>query len=69
MRNQQEREEQTVAIAKALAVTLATSVIGILGIVIVGAMTDMSQAFNSAIYWVAVVAVALGIGYLIRSNQ
>ena len=69
VRNQQRREEQTVAISTALALMLATLVMGTLGILIVGVMTDMGQAFNAAIYWVAVAAIAVGIGFLIRSNS
>jgi hypothetical protein len=68
VRDQQAREERTLAIATALAVMLGTLAIGILGIVAVGSLTDMSQAFNAAIDWVAVVAFAVGIGYLILSN-
>jgi hypothetical protein len=68
VKTQQRREEQTVAIATALAVMLGTLALGIMGVVAVGALTDMSDAFNAALVWVALAAFAVGIGYLIRRN-
>ena len=68
VKTQGRRDEQTVLIATTLAVILASLALGILGIVVVGAMTDMTRAFDAAIYWVAVLAIAVGIAFLIRHN-
>ena len=62
-------EERTVAIATALAVMLGTFVLGVLGMFAIGALTDMSQTFNAATMWVAITAVGVGIGYLIRTSD
>jgi hypothetical protein len=58
-----------VAIATALAVMLGTFLLGVLGMLTIGALTDMSQAFDAATLWVAVVAVGVGIGQLVRSGD
>jgi hypothetical protein len=64
VKTQQRREEQTVVIATALAVMVGSFALGIMGSVGVGALTDMSHAFNAAPVWVALVAFVDGIGYL-----
>ena len=69
VKTQRERDEQTVTIATALAVFIATLAIGIAGIVVVGAMTDMSQTFDAAIYWTVSVAVLAGGTYLVRHHM
>ena len=35
----------------------------------IGALTDMSQTFDAATLWVAVTAIAVGIGYLVRTSD
>jgi len=67
--NQRTREERTVAIATALAVMLGTFLIGIVSMLTVGALTDMSQTFDAATLWVAVIAIGAGLGYLIRTRD
>ena len=66
---QQTREGRTVAIATALAVMLGTFLLGVLGMLAIGALTDMSQTFDAATLWVAVTAIAVGIGYLVRTSD
>jgi hypothetical protein len=58
-----------VAIATALAVMLGTFLLGVLGMLTIGALTDMSQAFDAATLRVAVVAVGVGIGQLVHSGD
>jgi hypothetical protein len=55
-----------VAIATALAVMLGTFLLGVLGMLTIGALTDMSQAFDAATLWVA---VGVGIGQLVHSGD
>ena len=69
VRDQRRRDEQTLAIATTLAVFVATLAVGIVGIVLIGAMTDIAQTFDAAIYWVVAVAIAVGIAYLVRHNE
>jgi uncharacterized membrane protein YdjX (TVP38/TMEM64 family) len=58
-----------VAIATALAVMPGTFLLGVLGMLTIGALTDMSQTFDAATLWVAVVAVGVGIGQLVHSGD
>jgi hypothetical protein len=69
MSNQRTREDRIVTIATALAVMLGTFVLGVLGMLAVGTLTDMSRAFSAATMWVAIAAIGIGIGYLIRTND
>ena len=67
--NERTREERTVAIATALAVMLGTFLLGVLGMLAIGALTDMSQTLDAATMWVAITAIGVGIGYLIRTSD
>jgi hypothetical protein len=69
MSNQRTREDRVVTIATALAVMLGTFLLGVLGMLAVGTLTDMSQTFNAATMWVAITALGIGIGYLIHTGD
>ena len=69
MSNDRTREDRVVTIATALAVMLGTFILGVLGMLDVGTLTDMSQAFDTATLWVAVAAVGVGIAQLVRTGD
>jgi len=66
MRTRQAREETTLTIASALAVFLGTLGLCIGVLVIVGAATNMSDAFDAGGPWAIGIAGLVGFVYLVR---
>ena len=70
MSNERTRDDRIVTIATALAVMLGTFLLGVLGLLAAATLTGLSsQTVSTAPMWVAITAIGIGIGYLIRTKD
>lgn len=48
---------------------LGTFLVDVLGMLAIGALTEMSQTFDAATMWGTLATIGLNIGYLIRTTD
>ena len=69
MKNQRAREEQTVTIATGLGVFAGVLTVGIGSLAVVGAFSDMSEAFEAGLPWLIAISVLCGGAYVVRHRR
>ncbi len=69
MKSQDAREEQAVTIAAGLAVLVSVLTVGMVSLTVVGAFSDMPQAFEAGLPWLIAIGVLCCGMYVVRHRR